>query len=229
MKHKPVIAIDGPAASGKGTLARRLAQTLGFALLDTGALYRAVAFEVLEAGGNPENAEEAANAAQKLKNKIDNAATPADILGNSALREERVGSAASKVAAVPQVRAALLKLQQDFAAEPGERFSGAILDGRDIGTVICPNADLKLFITASTEVRADRRLKELQSAGLSVTYDAVLADMRARDARDMERSSAPLKPADDAVLIDTSELGADEVFQTVHEKVSAMIQQKTGI
>ena len=226
--EKPIIAIDGPAASGKGTLARKLAQTLGFALLDTGALYRAVAFEVLEAGANPESADHAANAAQSLKTKIEAAAAPADILGNPALREERTGDAASKVAAIPAVREALFHLQRDFAKNPGDAYKGAILDGRDIGTVICPDADLKLFITASTEVRAQRRLKELQSKDISATYDPVLADMRARDARDSERSSAPLKPADDAVLIDTSDLGADEVFKIVHEKVSAMIQQKTG-
>lgn len=228
MKNKLVIAIDGPAASGKGTLARRLAETLGFALLDTGALYRAVAFEVLEADGNPESAEEAANAANLLQQKIASASSPSEILHNPKLREEKTGSAASKVATVPAVRAALLKLQQDFAANPGERFSGAILDGRDIGTVICPDADLKLFITASTEVRAQRRLKELQSANVSVTYDAVLADMRARDARDRDRSSAPLKPADDAIVIDTSEISAEEVFELVLQEALAMIQKKTG-
>ncbi len=225
---KPVIAIDGPAASGKGTLARALAKRLNFAFLDTGALYRAVAFEVLTAGDDPELSDAAAKGAQALKTKLEKAESPAEILENPELRTEKTGSAASKVAAIPAVREALLTLQRDFAQNPGSTYSGAVLDGRDIGTVICPDADLKLFITAETEVRAQRRLKELQSKGISVTYDAVLADMRARDARDRDRSSAPLKPADDAIVIDTSEISAEEVFELVLQEALAMIQKKTG-
>lgn len=225
-KNKPVIAIDGPAASGKGTLARALAEKLGFAFMDTGALYRGVAFEVLEADNDPDSTTDAEKAALLLAQKIEHADKPADILGNPKLREEIVGQTASKVAALQEVREALLKLQRDFAANPGKSYKGAVLDGRDIGTVICPDADLKLFITAQMEVRAKRRLKELQSKDISVTYDAVLADMRARDARDSERSSAPLKPADDAVTIDTSSLSAEQVFDLAYKKALAMIHAK---
>ena len=135
------------------------------------------------------------------------------ILHDANLREERVGEAASKVAAIESVRAALIDLQRDFAKNPGEAYKGAVLDGRDIGTVICPDAPVKLFVTASDEIRAQRRTKELQSKGLDATYEAVLADMQERDARDASRAHAPLKPAEDAQIVDTSDLSADEALE----------------
>lgn len=217
---KAVIAIDGPAASGKGTLARSLAQSLNFAFLDTGALYRAVACAMLSEGKNPDSPEEAAHAAQTLRDEF----SPA-LLEDPALRSDETGRAASKIAAVPAVRQALFDLQRNFAANPGEGFKGAILDGRDIGTVICPNAPLKFFVTASMEVRAERRLKELQSRGIEATYEAVLKDMRERDARDTAREAAPMKPADDAIIIDSSHLSAAEML----EKALGITRERLGL
>ncbi|MGH1466487.1 MAG: (d)CMP kinase [Cognatishimia sp.] len=180
------VAIDGPAAAGKGTISKAVAAHFGFAHLDTGLLYRAVGAKVL-LGTDP------IEAAQSL--------LPADLeTGN--LRSPEVAQAASKVAVLPEVRAALVDFQRAFA----QRAGGAVLDGRDIGTVICPGADAKLFVTASAEVRAERRYLELSGNGLSVTRDEVLADVKARDARDMNRAEAPLKPAEDAALIDTSQM-----------------------
>ena len=190
------VAIDGPAASGKGTISRAVAERFGFAHLDTGLLYRAVGARVLE-GVAPEEAARAL--------------VPAD-LESDALRTPEVAQAASRVAAVSEVRAALVDFQRSFAARAG----GAVLDGRDIGTVICPGAQVKLFVTASPEVRARRRCAELQGKGHDVTYETVLADVQARDARDMGRADAPLKPADDAVEIDTTEMAiADAVAAAV--------------
>lgn len=204
---RPVIAIDGTSASGKGTLARRLAQELGFAWLDTGKLYRHVGLSVLCAGGDPADEAAAAAVAGTMRAGFDPQA-----LQNPALTTDEAGQAASRVAVFPAVREALLACQQDFARNPPEGAKGAVLDGRDIGTVICPDAPLKLFIDAAPEIRAERRFKELQSKGISVTYDAVLADMRERDRRDSGRDTAPMKPAPDAVPIDTGALTADEVF-----------------
>lgn len=208
-----VIAIDGPAASGKGTLARRLAEKLGFAYMDTGSLYRATAFEVLDSGLSVKDKKDARDAAQNLVKKIARARDPEEILGNKTLREDRIGTQASIVAAYPEVRETLKDLQQSFAKNPGPSYKGAILDGRDVGTVICPRAHIKLFITAETEVRAERRLKELQSKGIAATYTDVLTDMRERDARDKSREAAPMKPADDAIIIDSSDLNADEMLE----------------
>lgn len=202
-----IIAVDGPAASGKGTLARRIARALGYAYLDTGMLYRATAWEVIKAGGDPSDPVQAIVAAQGLSNGFD-----PEVLENEELKTDETGQAASKVAAIPEVREALLELQREFAAEPGVIFQGALLDGRDIGTVICPDAPVKIYIQASLEVRAERRLKELQSYGIDATYEAVLGEMRERDERDASRSVAPMKPADDAFVIDTSTLGPEEVF-----------------
>ncbi|MEQ8964575.1 MAG: d(CMP) kinase [Azospirillaceae bacterium] len=207
----PVIAIDGTAASGKGTLARRLADHYGLPHMDTGAIYRACAKRLLDAGGDPDDPDDAERAA--------GAVTPAD-LDDPGLRTDAVAQAASKVSAVPGVRAALLALQQDFAARPG----GAVLDGRDIGTVVCPGADAKIFVTAETAVRARRRFEELRARGETVIYDAVLQDMEARDARDSRRSVAPLRPADDALVLDTSTLSPDAVF----ERARAFVEGKTG-
>lgn len=212
-----VIAIDGPAASGKGTIGRAIAKKLNLAFLDTGALYRAVGHIVLSAGHDPADEEQAILAAQTLKNTLQEGD-----LANPALRSDEVGSAASKVSAIQGVRSALLELQRDFAQNPPEGAAGALLDGRDIGTVICPDADAKLFITASAEVRAQRRYKELQSAGIDVTYGAVLTDMRERDERDSNRSIAPLKPAEDAQVLDTSDLSADEALN----QALALIEKK---
>ena len=206
-----IIAIDGPAAAGKGTLARRLADRLGLALLDTGLLYRAVGRRVMDGGGDPADEVQAVAAAQDLG--------PQD-LENPLLRGDDTADAASKVAAIPAVRAVLLDFQRDFAQNPpprngmppGEGPNGAVLDGRDIGTVVCPQAEVKLFITASVEVRAERRVKELLERGLEAIYARVLQEMKDRDARDAGREVAPLAAAEDALTIDTSGLDADQVF-----------------
>ncbi|MEL6620155.1 MAG: d(CMP) kinase [Pseudomonadota bacterium] len=184
------VAIDGPAAAGKGTISRAVAQHFGFAHLDTGLLYRAVGAQML-AGADP------IAAAQSL----DRAA-----LENPDLRTADVAQAASKVAVIPEVRQALLDFQRAFARRAG----GAVLDGRDICTVICPQAEAQLFVTASAEVRADRRWKELQGRGNDMPYDAVLADVRERDARDSDRAAAPLRPAEGAKVLDTSDMRIDE-------------------
>lgn len=194
-----LIAVDGPAASGKGTLARRLADHFGVGYLDTGSLYRAVAMRVLYANKSPDNVAAAIAAANTI--------TPQD-LANPKLRGERIGQAASIVSAIPEVRQALFDYQRQFAANP----QGAVLDGRDIGTVICPEADVKIFITASLEARAKRRHKQLQEYGVIVDYQSVHDELAARDARDAGRRVAPLKAADDAITIDTSSMSANEVF-----------------
>jgi len=207
-----IIAIDGPAAAGKGTLARNLAKHFDLAYLDTGLIYRAVGKKVVDSGANPEDAAAAEREARAL--------TPAD-LHQEGLRADEVAQAASKVSAVPGVRAALLEFQRDFAEYPPDGKKGAVLDGRDIGTVVCPAADVKLFVTASTEVRAERRLKELQGRGLEAIYARVLEDMRERDARDSERAVSPLEPAKDAHTLDTSGLDADQVFQTALDLIDS--------
>ena len=206
-----IIAIDGPAGSGKGTLARKLAKALGYAHLDTGKLYRAVGMSVVEAGENPANEEAALRAARSLEPQM---VVNKDLLGDIA------AASASKVAAIRSVRAILLAFQREFANAPPNRAKGAVLDGRDIGTVVCPDADIKLFVTASTEVRAKRRHKELLDRGEPSIYSRVLQDMKVRDKRDEGRAVAPLKPAHDALVIDTSELDADAVFETAMNIVS---------
>jgi cytidylate kinase len=207
----PVIAVDGPAASGKGTIARALARHFGLPHMDTGLLYRAVALNLWRWGGDPGNEFEALRACHELGVDHD----------DPELRSEPVSRIASAISAYPGVRAALLKRQQDFATQPG----GAVLDGRDIGTVIAPQADVKLFVTASPEVRAKRRMGELLSRGMPSHYDDVLLDIRARDQRDTHRDIAPLKPADDAILLDTSELDVDgavaEAIRLAEERVEA--------
>jgi CMP/dCMP kinase len=206
-----VVAIDGPAAAGKGTLARRVAQDLNLAYLDTGLLYRATGFAVVQAGGDPEDTEAATMAAKNLK--------PQD-LENEKLRHDEAAQAASKVAAIQPVRDELLAFQRRFAAQPPQGAKGAVLDGRDIGTVVCPDADVKLFVTASTEVRAQRRLKELQERGLEAIYAQVLKDMKDRDARDSQRAAAPLKAADDAIVLDTSDMDIEEVIAQAKSIIS---------
>ena len=207
----PIIAVDGPAASGKGTIARTLAKHFGLPHMDTGLLYRAVALNLWRWGGDPAIEFEALRACDDIGVEPD----------DPELRSEPVSKIASVVSSYPSVRAALLKRQQDFAGQDG----GAVLDGRDIGTVIAPQADVKLFVTASPEVRAKRRLKELEGRGMTAHFDEVLADIRARDERDSTRDVAPLKPAPDAILLDTSELDVDaavaEAIRLVAERLTA--------
>ena len=191
----PVIAVDGPAASGKGTIARALARHFDLPHMDTGMLYRAVALNLWRWGGDPASEFEALRA-------CDVAAIDPD---DAELRSEAVSSIASRVSAYPSVRAALLERQQAFARQDG----GAVLDGRDIGTVIVPDADAKLFVTASAEVRARRRCAELEARGMATHFDDVLTDIRARDERDTGREAAPLAQAPDALLLDTSDLAID--------------------
>ncbi len=222
MNH--IIAIDGPAASGKGTLSRALANHMNYAHMDTGALYRAVGFEVLEAGDDPADPEAAIRAARTLAKKITDTASSLDlILHNETLRKDHVGVAASRVAAIPEVREALIKLQKDFAACPGASYKGAVLDGRDIGTVICPDAPAKIFIIADDKIRAKRRTKELHLRGIEATYEAVLKDMRERDTRDHRRQTAPMTPASDAFILDTSDLNTAQVFEKALEFVLSKI------
>ena len=210
-KKALVIAVDGPAASGKGTIARSLARHFGLPHMDTGLLYRQVALNLWRWGGDPGNEFEALRACHELGVDHD----------DPELRSEPVSRIASAISAYPAVRAALLDRQQDFAKQPG----GAVLDGRDIGTVIAPQADVKLFVTASPEVRAKRRMGELLSRGMPSHYDDVLLDIRARDERDTHREIAPLKPADDAILFDTSDLDVNaavaEAIRLAEERVTA--------
>ncbi|QIK96412.1 (d)CMP kinase [Sphingomonas sp. HDW15A] len=194
-----VLAIDGPAASGKGTIAKALARHYGLPHMDTGLLYRAVALSLFRFGGDAASEFEAARAVHEI-DKID--------LADDELKSEIVGGIASRISAYPAVRAALLEKQRAFAGQDG----GAVLDGRDIGTVIAPDARVKLFVTASPEVRAERRLAELFSRGMSAHHDEVLADIRARDERDMGRSVAPLVQAADAMLLDTSEMDVEQAI-----------------
>ena len=194
-----IIAVDGPAAAGKGTIARALAQHFGYHFLDTGTLYRRVGLALLETSDDPRNVKAAVAIAQNL-----NSHPYSDL----ELRTEAVGAAASIVAVIPEVREALLAYQRNFA----DQLPGAVLDGRDIGTVVCPDADVKLFITASPEVRATRRLAELQAYGADVTFETVLHEIRQRDERDRTRAFAPLVPAADATVIDTSEMTAEEAI-----------------
>jgi cytidylate kinase len=199
-----IIAVDGPAAAGKGTIARALARHFGFHFLDTGALYRMVGLAAIRAGGEPITTKSAIAAARSLD--------PSSFI-DADLRTEEVGAAASIVAVIPEVRAALLEFQRSFARKP----PGAVLDGRDIGTVVCPDAHAKLFITASAQVRAKRRQKELGAAD----YEAVLADIRARDERDSKRATAPLVAARDAVVLDTSDMDIDAAVRAAVATVEA--------
>jgi len=208
-----IIAIDGPAASGKGTLGKRLAAHYGLRHLDTGLLYRAVAQAVLNAGHRLDDAAHAAAAAQTLD--------PAQF-DEEALKSHAAGEAASVGSAIPEVRAALFRFQQDFAAV----LPGAVLDGRDIGTVICPHADAKIFVTASPEVRARRRALEMQRQGQVADEAVILADIRRRDERDTQRAIAPLRPAADAHILDTSDLDIDAV---VREAIAIVEKARSGI
>jgi cytidylate kinase len=211
-----IVAVDGPAASGKGTLAKRLARRFGFAHLDTGGLYRATALHV-PPGADPADPAVAAAAARRVT---------ADDLLRPDLRGEGVAQRASVVAAIPEVRTILLGFQRDFATRPPGGAPGAVLDGRDIGTVVCPDAAAKLFVTATLEARARRRFLELKQRDPAVIYDTVLQDMVDRDARDSQRRTAPLVPAPDAFFIDTTDLDADAVFATAADYVGRKLAGK---
>ena len=208
-----IIAVDGPAASGKGTIARALAAHYGLPWLDTGLLYRAVALSVARQGGDPDRESDALAAA----------AFPDDLLRDPELRAEATGALASRVSVHPAVRAALLERQRGFAAQPG----GAILDGRDIGTVIAPEADAKIYVTASAEVRADRRAREMEGRGLVADRSAMVAEIVARDARDMGRASAPLRQAEDADLLDTSDLDIETAVRRAIALVDARLKSRS--
>ena len=201
-----IIALDGPAAAGKGTLARRLAAAFDLAHLDTGSLYRAVGRRVIREGRDPADATYSIAVAADL--------LPVDI-ADPELRTEQTARASSIVAAIPGVRANLLEWQRNFARNPPDGARGAVLDGRDIGTVVCPDADVKLFVTASLAARAGRRFEELRAKGADPIRHAVLDEMASRDRRDSERDTAPLKPALDAFVLDTSDLDADAAFAAV--------------
>lgn len=211
MNATMIIAIDGPAASGKGTLAKRVALHFGFHCLDTGLLYRAVARDLLASGFKLSDTWAAVAAAKSL--------VPLT-LDDPALRGESAGEAASAVAKIPEVRAALLGYQRAFARQK----PGAVLDGRDIGTVVCPDADVKIFVTASPEIRARRRFAEHQAGGDKDRYEDVLDDIRRRDDRDANRAVAPLKPAQDAILLDTSDLDIEASF----DAAVGLIKRKIG-
>jgi CMP/dCMP kinase len=204
-----IIAIDGPAASGKGTIARRIAQVYGLHLLDTGLIYRAVAKAVLDAGRSPDDSQAAIAAAIALDpTKFD----------DSALKAQKITDAAAVVAAIPEVRQALMNYQRAFATKP----PGAVLDGRDIGTVVAPGADVKLFVMATPEVRAARRFHELQARGEAADEKQVLADLLRRDERDSRRAAAPLKAAPDAHLLDTTHLSIDAAFRAAVDIIEAV-------
>jgi CMP/dCMP kinase len=208
-----IIAVDGPTASGKGTVAKALAEHYHLPMLDTGLLYRAVGYQTQLNGGDADSAADALAACT----------FPNDLLESPLLRSEAVGGLASRVSVHPEVRAALNQRQVDFAHQPG----GALLDGRDIGTVIAPNADVKLYITASAAVRAQRRFREMQSRQIDADFDIMLADIQARDDRDTGRENAPLRPADDAILIDTSTLSVEAAIIAAIAAVEAEIAKKT--
>jgi cytidylate kinase len=212
MKTK-IIAIDGPSASGKGTLAKKLAEALGFSHLDTGATFRYIAKAVLDAGANPADEKTIIKIAQDVAPHI-----TLEKLSDPSLRTDVIGQATSKVSVFPKVRAAILKFQQDFAAR-----QNSVLDGRDVGTVICPDANAKLFVIADTKERARRRHAELSQRGIDVSYETVLADMRERDERDSSRAVAPLKPAPDAVILDTTGLSPEETLQKALSIVRARL------
>lgn len=206
-----IITIDGPAAAGKGTLASGLAQKYKYAYFDTGMVYRAVGLEMHLTQQDLTKEEDAAKVAENLTfSKM------IELSQHPDFRSPLGGKNASIVSAYPSVRKALLKMQQDFSYHPvfpdGTQANGVIYDGRDTGTVVCPHADIKFFITASPEVRAERRYKEFLSKGINTSYEEVLADVKARDERDMTRSTAPMKPAEDAIIFDTSNLNIEEVF-----------------
>lgn len=221
MPHKTtfIIAIDGPMGSGKGTLARKLGETLDFPVLDTGLLYRAVGYKVKQDSLSLEDESAALHAADALHDEL-----TTDFLKNPELRSAEISQAASIVSAYASVRQALFDLQRRFALTPPNGKKGAILDGRDIGTVICPDADVKFYLTASTEVRAERRAKELYGDSWKDHYATLIEQTRQRDRRDSERATAPLKPAMDSIILDSTSATIDAIFNQalayIHTKLS---------
>lgn len=211
---KKIIAIDGPSASGKGTLAKNLAARLNFFYLDTGSIYRLLGLHLLTNGVDPDDPKRAAIEASRLA-----AAFSPSMIDNPAIRNDLVADAASRSSRHPEVRMALLDIQRTLAENPPGSFRGTVMDGRDTGTIVCPDAPLKLFLTADSKIRAQRRAKELQSKGLDVTYEAVLQDLETRDTRDANREVAPLRPAEDAATVDTTNLDADAALEAVLEIV----------
>ena len=216
-----IITIDGPAAAGKGTLASALAKRYHLAYFDTGMLYRAVGLDMVLSGNNLEDE----NAAEKVAKSL-TFEKMMQLAKHPDFRSQIGGHAASKVSALPKVRQALLKMQQDFAKNPvfadGTPANGAVYDGRDTGTVVCPQADIKFFVVASPEVRATRRYNEFVAKGINTTYEQVLSDLIERDKRDSERSASPLKPADDAILLDTSKMSVQQEI----DSAITIIEQK---
>ncbi|HEX5378760.1 MAG TPA: (d)CMP kinase [Phenylobacterium sp.] len=208
MKGPFVIAVDGPAASGKGTIASRLAEIYDLPMLDSGLLYRAVGVLLAHHGGDFDDVPAATRVARELT---------AEMLTDPAFRTRQAGEAASRVAVHPPVRMALREMQQAFARRPG----GAVIDGRDIGTVIAPQAPAKLYVTATPEVRAERRFRQLRAQGEAVTFEDILEDIRRRDARDGGRADSPMVQADDAVLLDTSEMTIDQATDAARRIVEA--------
>ncbi|MEZ5960357.1 MAG: (d)CMP kinase [Hyphomonadaceae bacterium] len=208
-----IIAVDGPTASGKGTVAKNLAEHYGLKRLDTGSLYRAVGLAVLDAGGNPSDTGAAVAAAEALN---------LGAIDEDRIRSSAAGLAASKVAVIPEVRAVLRRAQQVFATDP----KGAVLDGRDIGTVICPNADVKLFVTASLEARTQRRLAELRARGEQISFEELQAQIAERDQRDMSRKDSPLYQAADAHLLDTTALSIESAAAAAYAIVDAVMGRR---
>lgn len=217
MTRSVVIAVDGPAASGKGTLAKRLATQFGFAHLDSGSLYRLVALNLLRSDCDPNDERAAKEAAGEIN--------PSDA-SYIDLGAREIAEAASVIAAFPAVRAELLGFQRRFAADPPGGAPGAVIDGRDIGTVVCPLAQAKLFVDALPERRAYRRWLELARMGQCISEEAILADIRARDARDRGRATAPLRPAPDAILLDTTDLDIDAAFAAALALVRTRIEEE---
>lgn len=218
-----IITIDGPAAAGKGTLSQKLAQKYKLAYFDTGMIYRAVGVDLITKNIDPDNDVQALKSAENMTfSKM------MELSKHSEFRSNLGGQAASKVASKTPVRQALLKMQQDFAHNPqfadGQKAQGVIYDGRDTGTVVCPNADIKFFVTASPEVRAMRRHKEFIEKGITSDYNEVLAQTKERDLRDSSRASAPLKPANDAIIIDTSDMSIEDVYNNVCQIIDSKKQ-----
>jgi len=217
------IAVDGPSASGKGTLARRLAEQFHIFYLDTGSVYRAAAKHIIDLGGNPDDPEAAVSAATYVRDHL-----TWEMIDNPDLRTDKVADATSRLSRFPPVREIITETLRLYANHPPinskhKNFQGSVLDGRDIGTVVCPFADVKLYVTANPEIRAERRFKELSGKGIATTYETVLQDMMDRDARDSGRAAAPLKPAIDAIIFDTSEMDIETAF----EEAVQIIRNKT--
>ncbi|MGE0409642.1 MAG: (d)CMP kinase [Amphiplicatus sp.] len=219
MNRSFVVALDGPAASGKGTLAQLIAKEYGLAYLDTGSLYRGVAFLVLKAGEDPADEAAAARAAETFS---------LEAIAGADIRTRAVGAAASKVASMPRVRRALLDFQRRFASEPPGGKRGAVLDGRDIGTVVCPEADVKFFVIASPEVRAHRRFLELRAQKPGLSEKEVFDDLAERDARDAARADAPMRQAEDAELLDTTHLTIEAAFAAARRVIEGVLRRCEG-